>query len=243
MFFPIGSTGGALDQIAAAKRVCASCEAMSACLDFALATNQESGVWGGTSEEERRKLRKQWLAARRRSQQAPARLSRPSRPPDARALPRAARRGQASRGTATRVPALVGRERVDATCDEQRPEVARPLGDAVAAVRVRRRRERHAARARTDRAAPSRGTARRTGLTQPAARDLRGQPARRGGLGDAVPPLLGGVRDPARDLDEVGVRQHVARPRRGELLDARACRRPSRRRRRGHPTRPGGPSS
>jgi WhiB family redox-sensing transcriptional regulator len=70
MFFPIGSTGGALDQIAAAKRVCASCEAMSACLDFALATNQESGVWGGTSEEERRKLRKQWLAARRRSQQA-----------------------------------------------------------------------------------------------------------------------------------------------------------------------------
>ena len=35
------------------------------CLDFALATNQESGVWGGTSEEERRKLRKAWLAARR----------------------------------------------------------------------------------------------------------------------------------------------------------------------------------
>jgi WhiB family redox-sensing transcriptional regulator len=72
VFFPIGSTGNALDQIAAAKRVCAQCEVVSACLDFALATNQESGVWGGTSEDERRKLRKQWLAARRRSQQAQA---------------------------------------------------------------------------------------------------------------------------------------------------------------------------
>ena len=37
------------------------------CLEFALATNQESGIWGGTSEEERRKLRKAWLAARRRA--------------------------------------------------------------------------------------------------------------------------------------------------------------------------------
>jgi WhiB family redox-sensing transcriptional regulator len=37
------------------------------CLDFALATNQESGVWGATSEEERRKLRKAWLAARRKA--------------------------------------------------------------------------------------------------------------------------------------------------------------------------------
>jgi WhiB family transcriptional regulator, redox-sensing transcriptional regulator len=72
IFFPIGSTGNAVDQIAAAKRICDSCEAVSACLDFALATNQESGVWGGTSEEERRKLRKQWLAARRRTQQEAA---------------------------------------------------------------------------------------------------------------------------------------------------------------------------
>jgi WhiB family transcriptional regulator, redox-sensing transcriptional regulator len=60
LFFPI-------DQIEAAKRVCRSCDAQEPCLDFALATNQESGVWGGTSEEERRKLRKAWLAARRRA--------------------------------------------------------------------------------------------------------------------------------------------------------------------------------
>ena len=70
LFFPIGSTGPAVDQIEAAKRVCNQCEAIEACLEFALATNQESGVWGATSEDERRKLRKQWLAARRRALQA-----------------------------------------------------------------------------------------------------------------------------------------------------------------------------
>jgi WhiB family transcriptional regulator, redox-sensing transcriptional regulator len=66
LFFPIGTTGIALDQIETAKRLCSACDAKNSCLEFALATNQESGVWGGTTEDERRKLRKQWLAARRR---------------------------------------------------------------------------------------------------------------------------------------------------------------------------------
>ena len=67
LFFPVGTTGSALEQIEAAKAVCRACDAQSQCLEFALATNQEAGVWGGTSEEERRKLRKAWLAHRRRS--------------------------------------------------------------------------------------------------------------------------------------------------------------------------------
>ena len=67
LFFPVGTTGIALEQIAAAKAVCRECEVRGACLEFALATNQESGVWGGTSEEERRKLRKAWLARQRRA--------------------------------------------------------------------------------------------------------------------------------------------------------------------------------
>lgn len=67
LFFPIGSTGPAIGQIEAAKGVCHQCEARLACLEFALATNQEAGVWGGTSEDERRKLRKIWLAHRRAS--------------------------------------------------------------------------------------------------------------------------------------------------------------------------------
>jgi WhiB family redox-sensing transcriptional regulator len=34
----------------------------SECLEFAITTNQEFGVWGGTSEDERRVLRRQWRA-------------------------------------------------------------------------------------------------------------------------------------------------------------------------------------
>jgi WhiB family redox-sensing transcriptional regulator len=67
LFFPVGTTGPAIEQIAAAKAVCAECEAQKPCLEYALSTNQDSGIWGGTSEEERRKLRRQWLAARRRA--------------------------------------------------------------------------------------------------------------------------------------------------------------------------------
>ena len=62
-----GATGVALDQIDAAKEICAVCPVNPECLEFALATNQEAGVWGGTTEEERRKLRKGWLAKQRAS--------------------------------------------------------------------------------------------------------------------------------------------------------------------------------
>jgi WhiB family redox-sensing transcriptional regulator len=65
LFFPIGTTGLAIDQIDAARAVCAQCPVQQECLEFALATNQESGVWGGTTEDERRKLRKGWLAEQR----------------------------------------------------------------------------------------------------------------------------------------------------------------------------------
>jgi WhiB family redox-sensing transcriptional regulator len=65
LFFPVGTTGPAIEQIEEAKAVCRQCPALAPCLEFALMTNQDSGVWGGTSEEERRKLRKAWLAARR----------------------------------------------------------------------------------------------------------------------------------------------------------------------------------
>ncbi len=67
LFFPVGTTGPAIEQIEQAKKVCNECPAQTACLEFALATNQDSGVWGGTSEEERRKLRKAWLARQKRA--------------------------------------------------------------------------------------------------------------------------------------------------------------------------------
>ena len=52
--------------------MCRICMAQSECLEFALATNQDSGVWGGTSEDERRKLRRAWLARRRQAAVASA---------------------------------------------------------------------------------------------------------------------------------------------------------------------------
>ena len=67
LFFPVGTTGPAISQIAAAKEICVQCDAQDSCLEFALMTNQDSGVWGGTSEEERRQLRRARNARRRAS--------------------------------------------------------------------------------------------------------------------------------------------------------------------------------
>lgn len=62
LFFPQGTTGPALDQIERAKAVCQRCPVIDECLDWALETNQDAGVWGGKSEDQRRTMRR----ARRR---------------------------------------------------------------------------------------------------------------------------------------------------------------------------------
>lgn len=54
LFFPVAANGPAMDEIARAKEVCAECRVRRQCLQFALATHQSHGVWGGTTEEERR---------------------------------------------------------------------------------------------------------------------------------------------------------------------------------------------
>ena len=69
LFFPIGTTGQALLQIAKAKSVCCECPVKIDCLDFALETNQDTGIWGGLSEDERRHIRRE-AAARARGQRA-----------------------------------------------------------------------------------------------------------------------------------------------------------------------------
>jgi WhiB family transcriptional regulator, redox-sensing transcriptional regulator len=56
LFFPVSAVGLSRKDIARAKAVCASCLVRRPCLEFALATHQVHGVWGGTTEEERRKL-------------------------------------------------------------------------------------------------------------------------------------------------------------------------------------------
>jgi WhiB family redox-sensing transcriptional regulator len=57
LFFPLSSSGPAIEQEAQAKAVCGRCKVRAPCLTFALATRQVHGIWGGTSEQERALLR------------------------------------------------------------------------------------------------------------------------------------------------------------------------------------------
>jgi WhiB family redox-sensing transcriptional regulator len=68
LFFPIGNTGPALAQIEEAKKVCARCDVKEPCLQWALESGQEAGVWGGMSEDERRALKRR--VARNRARMA-----------------------------------------------------------------------------------------------------------------------------------------------------------------------------
>lgn len=58
LFFPVGTTGPAVEQAEEAKLVCSRCQVREPCLEFAVATNQDAGVWGGLTEDERRSLKR-----------------------------------------------------------------------------------------------------------------------------------------------------------------------------------------
>lgn len=58
LFFPIGVTGPALTQVEEAKKVCMRCDVREECLQWALENGQDHGVWGGTSEDERRSMKR-----------------------------------------------------------------------------------------------------------------------------------------------------------------------------------------
>ncbi|MGH8901289.1 MAG: WhiB family transcriptional regulator [Egibacteraceae bacterium] len=57
LFFPSGLTGPALDQAERAKAVCRRCDVTAQCLEWALENGQD-GIWGETTEDERRTLRR-----------------------------------------------------------------------------------------------------------------------------------------------------------------------------------------
>ena len=50
-----------------AKDVCRGCEVRQQCLEYALANGEKFGIWGGLSERERRRLRRQRAQANRSS--------------------------------------------------------------------------------------------------------------------------------------------------------------------------------
>lgn len=63
LFFPVGNSGPALLQIAAAKAVCHRCPVASQCLSWALEHGQDAGVWGGMSAGERRAMKRRSAGA------------------------------------------------------------------------------------------------------------------------------------------------------------------------------------
>ena len=55
LFFPTGETSGPdRKQIDAAKLFCVSCLVKAQCLEYAMETHQDTGVWGGLTEKERK---------------------------------------------------------------------------------------------------------------------------------------------------------------------------------------------
>ena len=48
-----------------AKEVCKGCVVREDCLEYALANGEKFGIWGGLSERERRRIRRQRALARR----------------------------------------------------------------------------------------------------------------------------------------------------------------------------------
>jgi WhiB family redox-sensing transcriptional regulator len=61
LWFPAGTTGPDARQAEEAKAVCRRCAVTSDCLSWAMETGQDAGIWGATTEEERRALKRQTL--------------------------------------------------------------------------------------------------------------------------------------------------------------------------------------
>src|SRR6476646_4963009 len=55
-----------------AKEVCRGCVVREDCLEYALANGEKFGIWGGMSERERRRIRRQRAIARRAAAAATA---------------------------------------------------------------------------------------------------------------------------------------------------------------------------
>ena len=53
-----------------AKAICASCPVRMRCLDYALSTRQDDGIWGGLTETERRRARRRRQEAARAARKA-----------------------------------------------------------------------------------------------------------------------------------------------------------------------------
>ena len=73
LFFPVATGAVGADQAAKAQRICARCEVRPECLEFAMSSGEAHGVWGGTTPEERVRVRR-----RRGRRASPANQPRPT---------------------------------------------------------------------------------------------------------------------------------------------------------------------
>jgi WhiB family redox-sensing transcriptional regulator len=65
IFFPVSSTGIGRADTEQAIAVCRSCTVRQECLRWALRAGEAHGVWGGTTPEERRYMRRELVPAGR----------------------------------------------------------------------------------------------------------------------------------------------------------------------------------
>jgi WhiB family redox-sensing transcriptional regulator len=72
LFFPISVTSASRGTIERAKRVCGSCPVQSQCLSYALRHRQEQGIWGGLTEDERRRLNRRMATSERAASRSAA---------------------------------------------------------------------------------------------------------------------------------------------------------------------------
>jgi WhiB family redox-sensing transcriptional regulator len=61
LFFPIGTSEPALLQTEHAKAVCRRCPVVNDCLQWAVQSGKDTGVWGGLDEQERQALKRTGL--------------------------------------------------------------------------------------------------------------------------------------------------------------------------------------
>ena len=126
LFFPVGTSGPALLQIAEAKSVCRRCPVVSECLTWALESGQDAGVWGGMSEDERRALKRRNARTRahtacrngKNKKQHPDTPPPRARRPDTTRLRARGRRGRSvvpGRGATGALAEVTGGRRADAT--------------------------------------------------------------------------------------------------------------------------------
>jgi WhiB family transcriptional regulator, redox-sensing transcriptional regulator len=61
-FFPISHKSRPGVDVNFALGICMSCPVQQPCLDYAMSMPQTYGIWGGTTEEQRRRLRRRHVA-------------------------------------------------------------------------------------------------------------------------------------------------------------------------------------